>query len=67
MLKSLATVLFAVTVVACGGDTTPVVIATAGPWAMANGAMHKRGVDLAIEHINAAGGVSGRQVRLRRL
>ncbi|MGQ0643703.1 MAG: ABC transporter substrate-binding protein [Gemmatimonadaceae bacterium] len=56
--------LFAVTIVACGGDTTPVVIATAGPWAMANGAMHKRGVDLAVEHINGAGGINERRLRL---
>jgi branched-chain amino acid transport system substrate-binding protein len=26
--------------------------------------MHKRGVDLAVEHINGAGGISGRQLRL---
>ncbi|MEW5919016.1 MAG: ABC transporter substrate-binding protein, partial [Gemmatimonadota bacterium] len=48
----------------CSSGGEPYVIATAGPWGQANGAMHKRGVDLAIEHINGAGGVGGRPVKL---
>ncbi len=60
----LPTLLLAAALSACNRDAAPVVIATAGPWSQANGQMHKRGVDLAIEHINGAGGINGRQLKL---
>ncbi|HJU72517.1 MAG TPA: ABC transporter substrate-binding protein [Gemmatimonadaceae bacterium] len=56
--------ILAVLVAACGSEQMPIAIATAGPWAMANGAMHKRGVELAVEQINANGGIDGRPVKL---
>jgi branched-chain amino acid transport system substrate-binding protein len=64
MLNRLVALLFAVTLGACGSDSAPVVIATSGPWGAANGAMHKRGVDLAVDHINGAGGINGQKVKL---
>ncbi len=39
---------------ACGsGGGAPIVLGAAGPWAEAYGAMNKRGVELALEHLNA--------------
>jgi branched-chain amino acid transport system substrate-binding protein len=48
----------------CGGERAPVVIAAAGPWDEIYGQMNKRGIDLALEEINAAGGAGGRRVQL---
>jgi branched-chain amino acid transport system substrate-binding protein len=50
--------------VACSGDVTPIDIAAAGPWTALYGEMNKRGIDLAIEEINAGGGIRGRPLRL---
>jgi branched-chain amino acid transport system substrate-binding protein len=52
------------TPLACARDSSPVVIATAGPWTELYGAMNKRGLDLALEEINAAGGVGGRRLEV---
>ena len=39
---------------ACGsGDSGPIVLGAAGPWTEGYGAMNKRGVELALEHLNA--------------
>ena len=39
---------------ACGSpDPGPIVLGAAGPWAEGYGAMNKRGVELALEHLNA--------------
>jgi len=48
----------------CGNEAKPVRIAAAGNWREFHGAMNKRGIDLAIEEINAAGGVRGRPIQL---
>lgn len=41
-------------VAACGStDAGPIVLGAAGPWAEAYGAMNKRGIELALDHLNA--------------
>lgn len=49
---------------ACNGGGSAVRIAAAGNWREFHGAMNKRGIDLAIEEINAAGGVRGHPLEL---
>lgn len=51
-------------VVACSRTSEPVYIGVAGPWKEAFGRMNKQGIDLAVTHINARGGVRGRPLRL---
>jgi branched-chain amino acid transport system substrate-binding protein len=46
----------------CADASTPVVIGAAGPWEEAYGLANRRGVELAVQHINAAGGVRGRPI-----
>lgn len=48
----------------CSDARAPIVIGSAGPWKEAYGAMNKMGVDLAIDEINARGGVRGRQLEV---
>ena len=62
--QRVAALLLAGLLLGCDRDRSAVVIATVGPWGQANGQMHKRGVDLAIEHINGAGGIDGRPLKL---
>jgi branched-chain amino acid transport system substrate-binding protein len=50
--------------VACAGPSADVTLGAAGPWNEGYGAMNKRGIDLAIEEINANRGVRGRPLRL---
>jgi branched-chain amino acid transport system substrate-binding protein len=39
---------------ACGhADAGPIVLAAAGPWAEGYGAMNRRGIELALDHVNA--------------
>jgi branched-chain amino acid transport system substrate-binding protein len=47
----------------CAGDSAPVVIGAAGPWKESYGLANRRGVELAIQHVNAAGGVRGRPLQ----
>ena len=57
--------LLAVLLAACApadGDT--VVLAAAGPWTQGFGAMNKRGIDLAVEEINAEWRARGRRLRV---
>ena len=49
---------------ACSGSSSPVTIGAAGPWKEGYGAMNKMGIDLAIEEINARGGVRHRPLRV---
>jgi len=51
-------------VLACAGQPADVTLGAAGPWTEGYGAMNKRGIDLAVEEINAGGGVRGRPLRL---
>lgn len=48
----------------CARSSSPVTIGTAGPWNASYGQMNKRGIDLAVEEINAKGGIAGRPLRL---
>jgi branched-chain amino acid transport system substrate-binding protein len=50
--------------VACAGQPADVTLGAAGPWNEGYGAMNKRGIDLAVEELNANGGVRGRPLRL---
>jgi branched-chain amino acid transport system substrate-binding protein len=49
---------------ACARDTKPVTLGAAGPWNSAYGALARRGVDLAVDEINASGGIHGRPLRI---
>lgn len=51
-------------VLACARSSDPIYIGVAGPWKEAFGRMNKQGIDLAVAHINARGGVRGRPLRL---
>jgi branched-chain amino acid transport system substrate-binding protein len=64
MTMPLRTLLLAGCVLACAGQPADVTLGAAGPWTEGYGAMNKRGIDLAIEEINSAGGVRGRPLRL---
>ena len=64
MTTPLRTLLLAGCVLACAGQPADVTLGAAGPWNEGYGAMNKRGIDLAVEEINAAGGVRGRPLRL---
>lgn len=48
---------------ACGDESAPLYIGAAGPWSRDVGAATRRGIELAIEEIDAAGGVHGRKVQ----
>lgn len=53
--------------VACSGVSGPVVLGAAGKWDTGYGAMSKRGSELAVAELNAAGGINGDSVVLRQL
>jgi branched-chain amino acid transport system substrate-binding protein len=64
MKMPLRALLIAGLALACSGPTVEMTLGAAGPWNEGYGAMNKRGIDLAIDEINAAGGVRGRPLRL---
>lgn len=49
---------------ACAGGDSPLYIGAAGPWSESFGRMNQRGIQLALDEINARGGVRGRPLRL---
>jgi branched-chain amino acid transport system substrate-binding protein len=49
--------------VACARPSDAVVIAAAGNWDAGYGAMNQRGIELALEQVNAEGGIDGRPLR----
>jgi branched-chain amino acid transport system substrate-binding protein len=49
---------------ACGGSATPVVLGAVGPWSRDYGASTRRGIELAAEEVNRAGGIGGRPLRI---
>ena len=51
-------------VLGCADKPADVVLGAAGPWKEGYGAMNKRGIDLAVEEINASGGIRGRPLRI---
>ena len=51
---SLALPAIAVLLAACPGEeSSPIMLGAAGPWTEGYGAMNKRGIELALEHLNA--------------
>ena len=65
-MKRLSIVLGGVAAVVGGGkqDTADVEFGAAGPWTEAYGAMNRRGIELAVEEINANGGVLGKELEV---
>lgn len=49
---------------ACGRGGESYRLGAAGPWTERYGAMNRRGIELALEHINAKGGVDGRKLEI---
>lgn len=49
---------------ACVGSKEPYVVGAAGPWKQDYGLQNLRGVELAVEEINKAGGISGHPLKL---
>ncbi|HET6765227.1 MAG TPA: ABC transporter substrate-binding protein [Longimicrobiaceae bacterium] len=49
---------------ACAREPQPVVIGAIGPWSLDYGASARRGMELAAEQVNRAGGVGGRPLRI---
>jgi branched-chain amino acid transport system substrate-binding protein len=64
MKTPLRALLIAGLALACSGPTAEVTVGAAGPWTEGYGAMNKRGIDLAIDEINASGGVRGNPLRV---
>src|SRR5262245_36090413 len=48
----------------CAGGRAPILLGSAGPWDQSYGEMNKRGIDLAVDEINARGGVRGRPLEV---
>jgi branched-chain amino acid transport system substrate-binding protein len=49
---------------ACGSESTTYTVGAAGPWKESYGVMTRRGIDLAVEQINHAGGIHGTPFRV---
>ncbi len=64
VLLNVALAMLPLAVSSCSGEGAPIRIAAAGNWREFHGAMNKRGIDLAIEEINSAGGVNGQHLQL---
>ncbi|HEX7122985.1 MAG TPA: ABC transporter substrate-binding protein, partial [Gemmatimonadaceae bacterium] len=64
MLRRLLFLASAAACLSCATEAAPIVIGSAGPWAEAYGLMNKRGIDLAVEEINAKGGIAGRPLQV---
>jgi branched-chain amino acid transport system substrate-binding protein len=48
----------------CRDSSTPVVLGAAGPWTEGYGLANRRGVELAVQQINAGGGIDGRPLEI---
>ena len=53
-----------VSLAACERSSGVYTVGAAGPWKESYGVMSRRGIDLAVEQINAAGGIKGSRLRL---
>jgi len=49
----------------CSPSAKPLVLGAAGPWSEPSMALIKDGINLAVEEVNAKGGVDGRPIRVR--
>jgi branched-chain amino acid transport system substrate-binding protein len=61
----LAPVVLAAFLGGCSPSAKPLVLGAAGPWSDNSMALTKEGIDLAVEEVNAKGGVDGRPIRIR--
>ena len=50
---------------ACHGGSSPVIIGAAGPWSDPSMVSTRNGIDLAVNQLNARGGINGRQLQVR--
>jgi branched-chain amino acid transport system substrate-binding protein len=53
-----------VSLAACERSSGTYTVGAAGPWKESYGVMSRRGIDLAVEQINAAGGIQGSRLRV---
>ncbi|GAC1690871.1 MAG: ABC transporter substrate-binding protein [Gemmatimonadaceae bacterium] len=64
-MRATAAFLLAIVVAGCGPSTqSTVVFGAAGPWKAGYGAMNRRGIELALEEVNARGGIGGRPLEI---
>ena len=52
------------TMLACQQHATGYVIAAAGPWKQGYGQMNRLGIELAVDEINAGGGIDGHKLEV---
>ena len=55
----------ALTLAACSRPSSPIIIGLAGPFSQPRGASMVRAAQLAVDQVNAHGGVRGRPLKLR--
>ena len=63
-MPRLAILFSSLALVACAKSGGEIVLGAAGPWKEGYGLMNKRGIELAREEINAAGGIDGDSLRI---
>jgi branched-chain amino acid transport system substrate-binding protein len=63
-LKSFGLIFCLVLAAGCSKSTDSYTLGAAGPWKEGYGVMSHRGIDLAVEEINAAGGIDGRKLKV---
>src|SRR5690348_7827791 len=61
---ALAAALIGAAVASCARTPAPYLVGTAGPQTLAYGVQNQRGIQLAVEEINRAGGIDGHPIRL---
>jgi branched-chain amino acid transport system substrate-binding protein len=63
-LKRFSMILCLVFAAGCRGGTDSYTIGAAGPWKEGYGVMSRRGIDLAVDEINRAGGINGTPLKI---
>lgn len=63
-MKKIALVTCLVFAAGCSKDGDSYTVAAAGPWKEAYGVMSRRGIDLAVDEINRAGGINGAPLKI---
>lgn len=63
-LSKVLSLLAFLTITACARQTEPYIVGTAGPWNEGYGLQNLRGIQLAAEEINKAGGINGHPLQL---
>jgi branched-chain amino acid transport system substrate-binding protein len=64
-LRKLCSLLAWVAVAGCAESQTRIELGAAGPWTQGYGAMNRRGIELAVEEINAGATLGGRPLAIR--